>query len=107
VRALDEIGVVHVRVGRHDHDAVIGRGVEPDRGQTDLSHLFHIRVVVRDVRAGRLEQLEDDLAQRKALDLVAESAKPITVEQAKERGRLYTKVEDEAPEGAEADTAGS
>jgi len=57
--------------------------------------------------AGRLEQLEDDLAQRKALDLVAESAKPITVEQAKERGRLYTKVEDEAPEGAEPDPDGT
>lgn len=57
--------------------------------------------------AGRLEQLEDDLAQRKALDLVAESAKAITVEQAKERGRLYTKVEDEAPEGAEPDADGS
>jgi trigger factor len=57
--------------------------------------------------AGRLEQLEDDLAQRKALDLVAESAKPITVEQAKERGRLYTKVEDPASEDAEADATGS
>jgi trigger factor len=57
--------------------------------------------------AGRLEQLEDDLAQRKALDLVAESATPITVEQAKKRGRLYTKVEDEAPEGADADADGS
>jgi trigger factor len=57
--------------------------------------------------AGRLEQLEDDLAQRKALDLVAESAQPITVEQAKERGRLYTKVEDAESEDSSADTPGS
>jgi trigger factor len=40
--------------------------------------------------AGRLEQLEDDLAQRKALDLVAESAKPISVEQAQARDKLWT-----------------
>ena len=32
-------------------------------------------------RNGRLDTLKDDLAQRKALDLVAESAKPITIEQ--------------------------
>ena len=57
--------------------------------------------------AGRLEQLEDDLAQRKALDLVAESAKAITVEQAKKRGRLYTKVEDEASQDAKPDAPGS
>jgi trigger factor len=57
--------------------------------------------------AGRLEQLEDDLAQRKALDLVAEAAQPITVEQAKERGRLYTKVEDAESEDSKADTPGS
>jgi trigger factor len=53
--------------------------------------------------AGRLETLEDDLAQRKALDLVAESAQAITVEQAKERGRLYTKGDEAASEDAEAD----
>jgi trigger factor len=57
--------------------------------------------------AGRLEQLEDDLAQRKALDLVAESAQPISVEQAKERGRLYTKGEESASEDAEASTPGT
>src|SRR5205823_13351359 len=39
--------------------------------------------------AGRLEQLEDDLAQRKALDLVADSAKAIDVEAAKKAGKPY------------------
>jgi trigger factor len=58
--------------------------------------------------AGRLEQLEDDLAQRKALDLVAESARPITVEQAKERGKLYTKSADVTEsEDSEADAPAS
>jgi trigger factor len=40
--------------------------------------------------AGRLEQLEQDLAQRKALDLIAESAKPISPERAAAREKLWT-----------------
>jgi trigger factor len=50
--------------------------------------------------AGRLEQLENDLAQRKALDLVAESATPITVEQAQARDKLWTPGADAPAEGA-------
>jgi trigger factor len=40
--------------------------------------------------SGRIDALKEDLAQRKALDLVAESAKPITVEQAQAREKLWT-----------------
>jgi trigger factor len=40
--------------------------------------------------SGRIETLKEDLAQRKALDLIAESAKPITVEQAQAREKLWT-----------------
>jgi trigger factor len=40
--------------------------------------------------SGRIETLKEDLAQRKALDLVADSAKPITVEQAQAREKLWT-----------------
>jgi trigger factor len=40
--------------------------------------------------AGRLETFKADLAQRKALDLIAESAKPISVEQAQARDKLWT-----------------
>jgi trigger factor len=40
--------------------------------------------------SGRLDALRDDLAQRKALDLVAESAQPIPVEQARARDALWT-----------------
>jgi trigger factor len=46
--------------------------------------------------AGRLEGLEEDLAQRKALDLVADSAKPISVEEAKAAGKLYTRGDEPA-----------
>jgi trigger factor len=40
--------------------------------------------------SGRLDALKDDLAQRKAVDLVAESATPIGVEQARARDKLWT-----------------
>ena len=40
--------------------------------------------------SGRLESLKEDLAQRKALDLIVESAKPISIEQARARDKLWT-----------------
>jgi trigger factor len=49
--------------------------------------------------SGRLESFKQDLAQRKALDLVAESAKPISVEQAQAREKLWTPTGSERPEG--------
>jgi trigger factor len=51
--------------------------------------------------SGRLESFKQDLAQRKALDLVAESAKPISVEQAQAREKLWT------PGDSERATSGS
>jgi len=54
--------------------------------------------------AGRLDQLKADLAQRKALDLVAESAKPISIEQAQARDKLWTPGKDK--EGAQEPAAG-
>jgi trigger factor len=39
---------------------------------------------------GRLDELKDDLAQRQAIDLLAEHAKPISVEQAKARDGIWT-----------------
>jgi trigger factor len=41
-------------------------------------------------KAGRLEELRDDLAQRRAVDLLAESAKSITPDQAEARSKLWT-----------------
>jgi trigger factor len=52
---------------------------------------------------GRLESLKQDLAQRKALDLVAESAKPISIEQAQARDKLWTPGD---PERAESGSTG-
>jgi trigger factor len=49
---------------------------------------------------GRLDALRDDLSQRKALDLVAESATPISVEQAKARDKLWTPGSDDPGGGS-------
>jgi trigger factor len=56
---------------------------------------------------GRLDALKDDLAQRKALDLVAESAKPITIEQAQARDKLWTPGAEQAAGGGQLWTPGS
>jgi trigger factor len=48
---------------------------------------------------GRLDGVKADLAQKQALDLIAESATPISVEQAKARDKLWTPGQ-ERPEGA-------
>ncbi len=61
-------------------------------------------------KAGRLDELRDDLAQRQAIDLLASSAKPITVEQAQARDKLWTPGKEEpasAPGGPQLWTPGS
>jgi hypothetical protein len=45
--------------------------------------------------AGRIDQLRQDVAARKALELLVEQAKPISVEAAKARGALWTPGKDE------------
>jgi trigger factor len=50
-------------------------------------------------KAGRLDELRDDLAQRAAIDLLAGAASPISVEQAQARDKLWTP-DKEASEGA-------
>ena len=52
-------------------------------------------------KAGRLDDLREDLAQRRAVDLLAEAAVPITVEQAQARDKLWTPGRESA--GAPAD----
>jgi trigger factor len=44
--------------------------------------------------SGRLDGVKADLAQREALDLIAESANPISVDQAKARDKLWTPGQD-------------
>jgi trigger factor len=51
-------------------------------------------------KAGRLDDLRDDLAQRAAVDLLAEHATPISVEQAKARDKLWTPGKEPAEGGS-------
>jgi trigger factor len=57
--------------------------------------------LLEDLRAGgRLEELREDLAARKAIELIAERARPISVAQAQAREQLWTPEKEPAPEGA-------
>jgi trigger factor len=56
---------------------------------------------------GRDEPLREDIAMRKAVDLMVESAKPISVEQAKARDKIWTPEQDEKESGKELWTPGT
>jgi trigger factor len=51
-------------------------------------------------KAGRLDELKEDLAQRQAVDLLAENARALSVEQARARDKLWTP-DKEYPPGIE------
>jgi trigger factor len=63
-------------------------GVEPEKLLADLQS------------SGRLEEVREDLAARQGVELVAEHAKPISVEQAAAREQLWTPEQGEAGEQA-------
>jgi trigger factor len=56
----------------------------------EREHTTPAELVERLREAGRLETLRRDVAARKALDLLASEAKPISVEKAKARDKLWT-----------------
>ncbi len=58
------------------------------------------RALKRARRQGAEEALRDDIAMRKAVDLLVESAKPIPLEQAAAREKLWTPEKERAAEGA-------
>ena len=51
-------------------------------------------------KAGRLDEIREDLAQRQAIDLITENARSLTVEQARARDKLWTP-DKEYPRGIE------
>jgi trigger factor len=57
--------------------------------------------------AGRLDAFKAELAQRQALDLLAESARPISVEQAQARDKLWTPGADAEERSSQLWTPGS
>ena len=65
-------------------------------------------LVAKLTEAGRVDSLREDVASRQAVELLVREAKPITVEQAKARKKLWTPgkdepAEDESEDAAEAD----
>ena len=50
--------------------------------------------------SGRIDSLRDELAQRKAIDRIADAAKPISVEQAQARKKLWTPGADDPEKAA-------
>ena len=57
-------------------------------------------VIERLSASGRLDEVRQDLANRQAIELLVREAKPISVEQAKARQKLWTPGKEEAEEGS-------
>ena len=78
-------------------DEDVLQALEPvaERGGTTAAKL------IEDLRSGgRLEGIREDVANRQAVELLVREAKPITVEQAKARDKLWTPGKDEESEQA-------
>jgi trigger factor len=75
-------------------NAAQGRG-----GQAGPSEKAIRRSLEKARKQGRDELLREDIAMRKALDTLVENAKPISVEQAEARGKLWTPSKEEQEQG--------
>lgn len=76
-------------------DEAVQEALEPvaERGGTTAAKL------IEDLRSsGRLDGIREDVANRQAVDLLVREAKPIAVEQAKARDKLWTPGKDEESE---------
>jgi trigger factor len=87
------IDVSHEEVEKALREAVRGQG-DREPSEKELK-----RTLKRARSSGAEEALREDIAMRKAVDLVVEHAKPIPVEQAKAREKLWTP-DKERPESA-------
>ncbi|HET8674127.1 MAG TPA: trigger factor [Thermoleophilaceae bacterium] len=77
------------------------------RGAENLNEAALRRSFERAKEEGRDDVLREDIAMRKALDLLVESAKPIPVEQAKARDKLWTPEKEASEKSSQIWTPGS
>jgi trigger factor len=93
---------------------VEAEGISPDEGDmlavlapTAEREGVEAETLLADLqRAGRLEDVREDLAARQAIDLIASAAKPIPLGQAEARERLWTPEKAAAGADAEGEPAG-
>jgi trigger factor len=78
-------------------DALRAAATEP--GKAEPSEKSLRRSLKKAKQRGQDEALREDIAMRKAVDLLVESATPISVEQAEAKGKLWTPGKEEQPAG--------
>jgi trigger factor len=84
-----------IEVSDEEVASALHEAAGPDASDKQLK-----RALKRARKQGAEEALRDDIAMRKAVDLLVESAKPIPVEQAAAREKLWTPERERAAEGA-------
>jgi trigger factor len=84
-----------IEVSDEEVASALREAAGPDASDKQLK-----RALKRARKQGAEDALRDDIAMRKAVDLLVESAKPIPVEQAAAREKLWTPEKERAAEGA-------
>jgi trigger factor len=84
-----------IEVSDEEISAALREAAGPDASDKQLK-----RALKRARRQGAEEALREDIAMRKAVDLLVESAKPIPAEQAAARQKLWTPEKERPAEGA-------
>jgi trigger factor len=84
-----------IEVTDEEVDEALRAAAPPDASDKQLK-----RALKRARAQGADEALREDIAMRKAVDLIVEHAKPIPAEQAAARGKLWTPDKEEAEKGA-------
>src|SRR5204863_8791493 len=88
-------------------DDALRMAVQAQAGDRQLGDKQLQRQLKRARARGLDEALRDDIAMRKAVDLLVENAKPIPVEQANARDKLWTPGKEKEPGTQEIWTPGS
>jgi trigger factor len=84
-----------IEVSDEEIETALREAAGPDASDKQVK-----RALKRARKQGAEDALRDDIAMRKAVDLLVESAKPIPVEQAAAREKLWTPEKERAAEGA-------
>ena len=84
-----------IEVSEDEVTEALREAAGPDAGDKQLK-----RVLKRARKQGADDALRDDIAMRKAVDLLVESAKPIPAETAAARDKLWTPDKDAAEQGS-------
>jgi trigger factor len=99
--APDDAELLRALGGERGGDGAQGNGQGEEEGAPEGESAGEAAELLERLRrAGRLEEAREELAARRAIDLIADAAKPIPLERARARERLWTPAKELAKAGS-------